>query len=256
MGAPLPQRLRAKRQRLLASLDSVSNVGCCLLTGCLGAITLYVGSLMSTLLFASSLGRGDSDLAIALSVIGYVVVLGAVVYGVRYGLGAAARAVFSSYYREATRWLYHTDMLSLFVDENQTAQVVELVNETPGLRWISPPRPRSLEHQLEYAACYFAAYRKLLYGPGRIDAGSVFLGSLAWYAGQRQCIGVGCCCLAFPYGTWLALPAWIIGGIGYLNRLAVEACCIDYLLSEPRDPQRALEPLPPARTHGVGAEQA
>jgi hypothetical protein len=211
----------------------------------------YVGSMILTLLFANPAGADNAGQLLFGAIAGVVIAAG-LLYGIRVGLGKLSQQIFQNYYREASRWLYHTNLLAVFIDENQTAQILELVDSTPGLRWMSPSKPRKLEDMLEFAACYFAGYKKLLYGPGRLDPGSVFLGSLAWYAGQRQCVMLGCCCCLFPYSTMFTLPCWIFAGIGYINRLAVEACCIDYLLDEPRDSTAATQPLAPARSHGVG----
>jgi hypothetical protein len=248
LGPPLVQRLRSKRIRLVSSLDTVANVGCFLSSGCVLGMCTGIGLMIFTAAGAAISSSGDME---GLAVLFGIVVGAAALVGVHWLLRYAVRGLFANYYREASRWLYHTDMLALFVDENQTAQIIELINDTPGLRWMSAPRPRKLEEALEFAACYFGAYRKLLYGPGRIDTGTVFLGSLAWFAGQRQCLLLGCCC-SNQYTLAFCVPAWIVAGLGYVNRLAVETCCIDYLLGEPREPGQALSPFAYPPTHDVG----
>jgi hypothetical protein len=243
-------RLQAQRERILRSLDSVANIGCCLMTLLLGYFTFYIFGMIAGLIAAGA-SRGNEDLFIAIGTLVGLVATVALGFGMQFLMKILARSIFRSYYREATRWLYHTDMLRLFVDENQTLQIIELINSTPGLRWISQPKPRTLEELLEFAACYFTAYKRLLYGPGRLDAGSVALGSLIWYTGQRQCIALGCCCCN-PYSGWMTLPLWVFTGVGYINRLAVEACCLDYLMDSPRDPANSDKSGTLSAAHTVG----
>jgi hypothetical protein len=248
--------LVAHRARLLHSLEQVGNIGCALLGLLLGYFVMWISFLVFGLVFGTLLGGVDDNPAVwVLGGIFGIATTCAMLYGLRLLLIRLATAVFCGYYRDATRWLYHTDLLALFVDESQTAQIIDLIEDTPGLRWISPPRPKKLEDLLEFAACYFAAYRRLLYGADRLDAGTVFKGSLAWYVGQRQCVGLGCCCCLFPYSGWITLPVWVITGVGYLNRLAVEACCLDYLLDAPRDPRDAARRGYVGASHGVGVEE-
>lgn len=247
----LALRLQAHRERLLRSLDMVGNIGCGMASLSIGFYIIYFFSIVSMAISSAARMR-DEGLAIFLGFAAGLLAAVAAAYGIHILTRLMVRSIFRSHYRETTRWLYHTDMLRLFVDENQTGQIVDIIDNAPGLRWISPPRPRKLEDLLEFAACYFGAYKRLLYGPGRLDGGSVFLGSLTWYTGQRQCVTLGCCCCLNPYSTWLVLPVWIFTGICYINRLAVEACCLDYLLDSPRDPRDSDKRGILSAAHSVG----
>jgi hypothetical protein len=255
----LAQRLAVRRSRLLHSLGQVGNVSCCLVGAFLAYGVFFVVGMLSAMLIGvvNEFTHGalsEDMLALLGGLIGAVAALAAL-YGLRLLMQLVVKGIFRNYYREATRWLYHTQMMTLFVDDSQTGQIVELIEDLPGLRWISPPRPRSVEDLLEFAACYFGAYKRLLYGPGRLDGPTVFLGSLAWYTGQRQCVCLGCCC-SNPYSVVFVLPPWIFAGVGFINRLAIEACCIDYLLEAPRDPRYAADAGPVAASHAVGSPSA
>jgi len=85
--------------------------------------------------------------------------------------GIFGRKVIEKSYRLVWQELWSTNIMTLVVHEEYAEPMLAQAEQTFLLRWISPPRPRTLEHQLEFAACYLPALRKLQWGMGRLDSG-------------------------------------------------------------------------------------
>jgi len=153
-------------------------------------------------------------------------------------LAWAAKGSFDAGRRWGWREMALTTLPLVVCEEHYARQILEIMETVPMLRWVSPPPPRRLEQQLEFAACYHRAYQRLRFGPGRLDTGTVWLGSLRWFLGQRMCCFCGC--MSAP--GWLILPLsvlsilttalWGLGGYIYLYRLGVEAAFVEYFLEE------------------------
>ena len=176
-----------------------------------------------------------SFFVLLLSMLGWIVALVLVVIIGRMMYHPMLRWVqnmHASRYAEAARYVHHTDLLRIVAEENFTQIIIEAVNELPSLRWISPGRPKSLEQQLEFSACYWQSIIELSYGPGRLSNSSLISGSWSWQNSRvSPFVCCGCCCLTGSMAV-LVLPFTIITFNHHLLRVARICCLIDYLTED------------------------
>jgi len=122
------------------------------------------------------------------------------------------------------------DFLRVVAEEDFTQIIIEAVNAVPSLRWISPGRPKSLEQQLEFSACYWNSILQLSYGPGRLDNASLINGSWTFLMSRvSPYVCCTCCCLSTHYFYIFTLPLLIMTCNYHLYRVARISCMIDYL---------------------------
>lgn len=154
--------------------------------------------------------------------------------GVVYLLVLGCRRMYKRYYLATWNELFTTNMMAMVVDEDYTRLLRERADDIWALKWISPPPPQTIEQQLEFAACYHLALRRMLRGISRLDNTPLWQGGVAYYAGLRG--GVVCGCLMFLVVYGLAIPVWIIASVYYIQRCAALAAYCDYLLYEADEP--------------------
>jgi len=189
-------------------------------------IAHMVGS-FSMIPFSAGMWSPNDPTLVLLLVIPLVVALFGslgVVHLVRLG----CRSLYRRHYLSTWNELFSTNMMQMVVDEDYTRLLHERAGDIWSLRWISPPPPRTIEQQLEFAACYQLALRRMLGGVGRLDNTPLWQGGIAYYAGLRG--GVVCGCLLYLVLSWLAIALWIIGGFYYIQRCAALAAYCDFLL--------------------------
>ncbi|MCB1188679.1 ammonium transporter [bacterium] len=135
-------------------------------------------------------------------------------------------------YKLSESYLYHTDFLRVVAEEDFTHIIIDAVNEIPSLKWISPARPKTLENQLEFSACYWNSVLQLSYGPGRLDNASLFNGSWNFQVSRISlytcCV---CCCLSNSLSVF-TLPILLITANYHMYRVARTVCIIDYLVDD------------------------
>jgi hypothetical protein len=221
----LELRLRRRRARLQSTLGNVQVI-CGVLA--LASVLLVVSAVFEFLPWVFwPAGREDLVAPMAAACVYLLPAAFALVLAVHSARDAGRRW--------GRREMALTDLPLLACDEDCAKQIFQVMESVPGLRWVSPPPPRTLEQQLEFAACYHRAYRHLRICPGRLDTKSVVLGSLAWFLGQRMCCFCGC--LSAPaclhLGVFLVAPlVWLLGVRAYAFRLGVETAYLDYFLEQ------------------------
>ena len=124
------------------------------------------------------------------------------------------------------------ETLRVVAEEDFTHIIIDAVNEIPSLKWISPARPKTLENQLEFSACYWNSVLQLSYGPGRLDNASLFNGSWNFQVSRISlytcCV---CCCLSNSLSVF-TLPILLITANYHMYRVARTVCIIDYLVDD------------------------
>ena len=163
-------------------------------------------------------------------------VLGLIVASIGLSIGAMVlvriwfRNVFRGWHAEIWQELHYTNLAVMVVDDSYTSLIVARLQDTYGLGWLSPPPPRRLEDQLEFAACYHLALRKLLWGVGRVDNNPLWQGSVANYASTTR--GITCGCFSLMFLGIIGTAIWILGSVLYLKRCAALAAYCDFLLKD------------------------
>jgi hypothetical protein len=236
MRAPLFQsslelRLVALRRRQELGANGVawiSSVLGCMLSGYLAyffGLFFFVG--------VSALSSGSDP---AGAIFALVMVIG--LLGVGGGAGAwyltrwGAQRLIARYHAQTWYELHETNFMTLVADDSYTKVITERIEHVWSLRWISPPPPRNLEEQLEFAACYQLALRRMLGGVGRLENGPLWQGGMTWYAGGTRGFTCGCLALAFLGGIGVALV--VVGAIFHLQRCAALIAYCDFLLYDER----------------------
>lgn len=128
--------------------------------------------------------------------------------------------------------LHRTNFMTLVVDDSYTRVIQERVELQWALRWLAPPPPKRLEDQLEYAACYQLALRRMLGGVGRLENGPLWQGGVTWSAGGTR--GVTCGCTLLGFLSWIGLALITVGAVFYLQRCGALIAYCDFLLYEER----------------------
>jgi hypothetical protein len=222
----LHERLAILGRQAQRGVDQTAWVGCIPGFFTAWAIAHFLTTIISALLAAAT---KNEYLLIPILVIPPVMgILGAI--GIVHLLRIGCRRLYRRYYLATWNELFSTNMMAMVVDEDYTRLLRERAEDIWALKWISPPLPSTIEHQLEYAACYHLAIRRMLRGVSRLDNTPLWQGGVAYYAGLRG--GVACGCLLFFILSWLAIPVWIIAGVYYIQRCAALAAYCDYLLYE------------------------
>jgi hypothetical protein len=223
----LEERLVALRRRQESGAGGVAWFAA--LPGCLMAG--YIANIFGLFFVALpvSSGRGQHFGAGLIVEVALAVLIGlgcgaGVWYLARWG----ARSLIARSHAATWYELHQTTFMALVVDDSYARAIQERVEQQWGLRWFSPPPPKNLEHQLEFAACYQLALRRMLAGVGRLDNGPLWQGGLTWLAGGAR--GFVCGCLAFPllYGVGFALVA--VCAVFYLQRCGALTAYCDFLL--------------------------
>lgn len=157
---------------------------------------------------------------------------GIVVFLNRRKLVALVDGMHMKRYRMAASYLHHTDFLRVVAEEDFTHIILDRVDDIPALKWISPPRPRTLEQQVLFCACYWNSIIQLSYGPGRLDNASLFNGS--WNHLVSRMRPYCCCCCGCTMYSMLAfvLPLAVILTNYHLHRVARLCCIVDYLVED------------------------
>lgn len=223
--ADLDTRLRRLRLRAEKGVDSAAGIGCLIAFLLLSGLSffflpVFLVPYMSTAGLRSStqvLLPMLAGLALALLVAALIWLL------IRLGV----RHLFKRYYTRTWNELFGTSFMTLAAVEDYTSIIAQRIEGQFGLRWISQPPPKKLEHQLEFAAVYQLGLQRMLRGVGRLDNGPLWQGSLGWYTGSH---GFCCGCL-LPY--FFSLPGAalaVIGGIYYVQSRAALAAYCDFLL--------------------------
>ena len=153
-----------------------------------------------------------------------------------WGARVAGRAIAAKAYTRIWRELWTTNLLALIVHEDYTREMLAQSSQTYLLRTMAPPPPRNFEQQLEFAACYLPALRRLQWGTGRVDAGPLWQGAFTWFCVQRQ--GAACGCLALLlYG--MGYPLWVLAYFATCSKLGALAAICDCLLAGAPGPHAA-----------------
>lgn len=142
------------------------------------------------------------------------------------------RKAFTRWHAQVWSELHCTSLAVLAVDETYTRLLTERIEDTWALRWMAPPPPRTLEQQLEFAASYHIALRKLLWGVGRLENMPLWQGGFAWSAGTSR--GLTCGCAAYLFLSVIGAALWVLGILFYLQRCAALAAFCDFLLYDDR----------------------
>lgn len=158
------------------------------------------------------------------------------------------RRSFSRWHAQVWHELHTTNLAVLVVDDAYSMLVRDRISEIYGLNWMSPPPPKKLEDQIEFAACYHVALRKLLWGVGRLENSPLWQGSASWYAGTTR--GCACGCVALWLLSLIGAGVWIFGAVLHLKRCAVQAAYCDFLL---KDDIAAGEQMPQSSEHNPGS---
>ena len=250
-------RLRRLRDRHFAFLNSLATMFNIVLFLIFMYVTVSVCYLMVALGVAFS-GFGSSSsgfpfdgttlASTVLVVLGAVFAIGLPLVLVGLLRPAVRRQVdgmFQNRYRLAASYLHHTDFLRVVAEEDFTEIIIAAVSDVPSLRWISPARPKTLEQQLEFSACYWNSILQLSYGPGRLDNASLINGSwthLMSRVSPYMCCA--CCCMSSYYFWIFTLPMLIMTCNYHLYRVARVCCIIDYISGDPFAVQQvATQPL-------------
>lgn len=149
-------------------------------------------------------------------------------YLVRWG----ARRLIARCHAQTWYELHNTNFMALVADDVYTKVIQERVEQLWSLRWFSPPPPKTLEQQLEFAACYQLALRRMLGGVGRLDNGPLWQGGLTWFAGEGR--GMACGCTCFVLLSWLGLALVVVGAVFHLQRCGALTAYCDFLLYDAR----------------------
>ena len=137
---------------------------------------------------------------------------------------------FAKHYWRVTAELEGTGLMMLVVNDDWTRVIAEGMEQDGIVRWIGPPAPKSLEDQLEFAACFYEQLRLLQHGRRHLESVSFWSGAWSWFTGQRRwCF---CACASpFCMGCPLALLAfWALSPIYYVQKIASTAAFCDFLL--------------------------
>jgi len=221
----------ALRQRQELGANGVAWISSAL--GCM--LSGYVAYFFGIFFFVgvSAMSRsGDPSAAI----IGMLLVMA--LFGVGGGVGAwhlarwGARRLIERYHAQTWYELHETNFMALVADDIYTKVIHERIQDVWSLRWISPTPPKNLEQQLEFAACYQLALRRMLGGVGRLENGPLWQGGMTWYAGGTR--GFACGCLALGLLSWIGLALVVVCGVFHLQRCGALIAYCDFLLYDER----------------------
>lgn len=242
----LTERIRAERQsRRVALIGCIP--GCVMVYG----IAHFFGTI--ALAVTGAAGGNDTNLWIAYTVTVVLLMAGALI-----GLLLVARWLirksFAKVYNKIWRELWQTNFMVLVVDDAYTGVIRERTEHQFALKWLCPPSPRTLEDQLDYAACFRIVLRRMMTRDSRKATGPLWEGAIGWSAGHW--IGCACGCLSLAVLNWGGFALWLLGAIYYLQRKAAVAAFCDFLLYD-RQTGRVVSPkLHSAVSAATGGEDA
>jgi hypothetical protein len=142
--------------------------------------------------------------------------------------GRYSAVLIKKHYERIWSELWTTNLLPLALEEDYTHQLLERADQIWTLRWISPPPPRTMEQQLEFAACYLEALRRLQRGTARQDNGPLWHGAYSWITGQSR--GRTCGCLAVWLLNMVGLALAVLAFYASCQRRAALAAMCDFLM--------------------------
>ncbi len=235
--APLVNKTLHERLVILGQ-QALNGVNRAAWVGCIPGFFICWGISFPVVALITSPFSNDFEIVSLLVQLIVPVILGALgSKGVVYLLMLGCRSMYKRYYLATWNELFRTNLMAMVVDEDYTRLLRERAEDIWALKWITPPPPKTIEHQLEYAACYQLAIRRMLGGVSRLDNTPLWQGGIAYYAGMRG--GVTCGCLLFFVVQGLAIPLWIIASIYYIQRCAALTAYCDYLLYDADEPTPA-----------------
>jgi hypothetical protein len=141
-----------------------------------------------------------------------------------------ALSYFARHYWRVIAELDNSALMAMVINEEWTRVLAQLAEENNLIRWMGPPEPKRMEHQLEYAACYYDQLRLLQSGRRHIDGISLWSGALGWFAGQRRWFVCTCLPASCPWCTTCTLPWLVASGIYYIQKIAATTAFCDFLL--------------------------
>ncbi|MBN2082166.1 hypothetical protein JW859_08150 [bacterium] len=197
-------------------------------------ISVYCAHMFGAFALIGVLGAaGSSPVAgITVYMVMLILIAGLLSSGVWHLVRWGARKLLIRYHAQTWYELHETNFMALVVDEVYTGLLIDHANSVWSLRWISPPKPKTVEQLLEFGACYQVALRRMLRGVGRLESGPLWQGGMAWYAGVGR--GAACGCLALLLLSWLGIGLIVIGFIFYLQRCGALIAYCDFLLYDER----------------------
>ncbi|GEM_PF-2138583 len=223
--ADLRTRLRLLRVRAEKGINRATGVGC--------VLALFPAAVMAIILSSLSLpvltfGLSAPPVAVlwAQGIVTVLIVILAA-WGVAALIRLGFRRLFERHYVRTWQELFRTSFMTLVTVEDYTQIISQRVQGQFGLRWLSPPMPKSLEHQLEYAAVYQLGLERMLRGVGRLDNGPLWQGGLGWTAGRYGCF----CAFALVYFfSIVGLALVVVGMLYHVQGCAALAAYCDFLL--------------------------
>ena len=239
--ADLRTRLGRLRIRAERGITRAAGVGCLLALFPAAFLAIMLSSLM---LPALTVGWSGAPPAAVLWIQGIVITLFVIlaIWGGGALITLGFRRLFERHYVRTWRELFSTSFMTLVTVEDYTGIIGERVQNQFGLRWISPPAPKSLEHQLEFAAVYQLGLQRMLRGVGRLDNGPLWQGGLGWTAGRYGCF---CAVLLTNFFSVVGMALTVIGTLYYVQGCAALAAYCDFLLYDDAQapaPRVAAEP--------------